>query len=249
MNESFDTIPNQAFTLHLTGIVPADKEDDWDPTITQWLTKELNKWTSKEPDAIYEANVVFALRNTLVANIMRLYNLSTTVVHCSLKSYLQRKNFGIMSPESCDKVIAMAKSAGKVKCAMRPMLNLNLLTNLFIEWFKGVKVIDAKKAKTKKSVESVAAGSSTTSPAGSKSQALNETEPMASNANIRSTPSVSGDSNESTFEEESNEKWANPWKVQHKGVEITTYYSPDNFYVAHKSELYVFDSEVLCKMC
>lgn len=62
-----------------------------------------------------------------------------------------------------------------------------------------------------------------------------------SNANGLTVPTVSYDSNESTFEEESIEKWANPWKVQHKGVEIATYYSPDNFYVTQKSELYVFD--------
>lgn len=114
LNESFETIPNQAYTLHLTGIVPADKEDDWDPTITEQIKKELNKWTFKEADAIYEANVVFALRNTLVVNTMRLYNTSTTVIHCSLKTFLQRRNYGIMSPESGEKVIAMAKSAGKV---------------------------------------------------------------------------------------------------------------------------------------
>lgn len=132
LNESFTTIPNQAFTLHLTGIVPADREDDWDPTITEQLKKELAKWTFKEADTIYEANVLFALRNTLVVNVMRLYNMSTTVVHCSLKSYLQRRNFGIMSPEMCDKVIAMAKSAGKLN-ASPAMLAANLLMNLF--WF------------------------------------------------------------------------------------------------------------------
>lgn len=114
LNESFGTIPNQAFTLHLTGIVPADKEDDWDPSITQQITKELNKWTSKETDTIYEANVVFALRSTLVVNIMRLYNVSRKVTHCWLKAYLQKRNFGIASSEYCKKVIEMAKGAGKV---------------------------------------------------------------------------------------------------------------------------------------
>lgn len=115
--------------------------------------------------------------------------------------------------------------------------------------FIGVKIIDAKKAKAKKSGKLVAEESPTTSTASPKTQAPNETESMASNTSNQTAPSVSNDSNESTFEEESNEKWANPWKVQHKGVEIATYYSPDNFYVAQKSELYVFDDEVLCKIC
>lgn len=115
LNESFERIPNQAFTLHLTGIVPADKEDDWDPIITQQITKELDKHTTKETNTIYEANVIFALRNTLVVDVMRLYNESRTVVHCWLKSYLKSRNYGVSSPESTKKVMEMAKNAGKVK--------------------------------------------------------------------------------------------------------------------------------------
>lgn len=114
LNESFNMIPNQAFTLHLTGVIPADKEDDWDPIITQQVMKELDKWTSKESDTIYEAHVLFALRNTLVVNIMRLTNVKRAVIHCSLKLYLQKRNYGIISPESCNKVIEMATNAGKM---------------------------------------------------------------------------------------------------------------------------------------
>lgn len=114
LTEEFGTIPNQAYTLHLTGVIPADKEEDWDPSITEQIKKELIKWTDKETQTIFEANVLFALRNTLVVDIMRLVNLSRGVVHCSLKSYLQKRNYGIISPESSRKVIDMAKSSGKV---------------------------------------------------------------------------------------------------------------------------------------
>lgn len=81
-----------------------------------------------------------------------------------------------------------------------------------------------------------------------KNQTPNENSSVASDGNDLTVPNVSYDSNESTFEEESNEKWASPWKVQHKGVEISTYYSPDNFYVTQKSELYVFDRVILCQI-
>lgn len=119
LDESFFTIPNQAYTLHLTGVIPADKEEDWDPFTTEQIRKDLNKWMDKETQTVYEANVLFALRNTLVVDIMRLVNLTRGVVHCSLKSYLQKRNYGIISPESTRKVIEMAKSAG----------NANLLVN------------------------------------------------------------------------------------------------------------------------
>lgn len=126
LNESFGSLPNQAFTLHLTGVIPADKEDDWDPSISNQVKKELNKWTETQSHTIYEANVLFALRNTLVVNVMRLINLSRGVVHCSLKTYLKNRNYGEISPENSQKVIDMAKNAG----------NINILrlysTNLYI---------------------------------------------------------------------------------------------------------------------
>lgn len=77
------------------------------------------------------------------------------------------------------------------------------------------------------------------STAGNKNQTTNGNESMVRNANDQTLHSLSYDSNESTYEEETNERWASPWKAQHKNVEITTYYSPNNFYVAQKSELYV----------
>lgn len=114
LNDSFENVPNQAFTLHLTGVIPADREDDWDTVITEQLKKELDKWTDRDTQTIYEANVLFALRNTLVVNVMRLVNLTRGVVHCSLKTYLKNRNYGTISPQSCQRVIEMAKYAGIV---------------------------------------------------------------------------------------------------------------------------------------
>lgn len=111
--------------------------------------------------------------------------------------------------------------------------------------FTGVKVTDISKAKAKKPNESSVEGSSTV---GANKQTSNENESIVGDTNGHVHQSSSYDSNESEIEEESNEKWASAWKVQHKGVEITTYYSPNNFYVAEKSKLYVFDNEMFCQI-
>lgn len=71
-------------------------------------------------------------------------------------------------------------------------------------------------------------------------QTANENEAITSDTSDHSLH----DSNESAHEEDSNEKWANPWKVQHKNVDITIYYGPNNFYVAQKSEMYVYDCQI-----
>lgn len=98
----------------MTGVIPADKEDDWDPRVHDQVTKELNKWTEKENNIIYEANVLFSLRNTIVVDIMRLVNLSRGVVHCSLKTFLSKKCHGLLDSNSRKNVIDMAKNEGEV---------------------------------------------------------------------------------------------------------------------------------------
>lgn len=123
LDESFQTFPNQAYTLHLTGVIPADKEDDWDPSFTEQLKKELTKWTDNEAQMVYEANVVFVLRNTFVVNAMRLVNLTNCTVH-SIKKYLKNQNFGTYCLDSHQKVMQMAKNAGNVKCFSLQMANV-----------------------------------------------------------------------------------------------------------------------------
>lgn len=43
------------------------------------------------------------------------------------------------------------------------------------------------------------------------------------------------DSAESSWEEEINERWANPWKAQHKNVIISQFNSPNDFFIYQKS--------------
>lgn len=102
----------------------------------------------------------------------------------------------------------------------------------------GVKVIETRKAKVKQSNETSAERSSVPI---TKNQMSNANESIGNDASEQTQRNVSYDSNESTFEEEINEKWACPWKIQHTNVDITIFHSPDNLYVAQKSEKYVFD--------
>lgn len=49
-----------------------------------------------------------------------------------------------------------------------------------------------------------------------------------------------GSSGESSFQEEDNENWVNPWKLQHEAVQIVHFDSPSSFYVVHPSQKLVF---------
>lgn len=113
LHEQFALIPFQAYHLHLTSIIPADREDEWDPRVYDQIQKHLNGFFTNDNHLIYEANVLFSLRNTIVVDIMRLINYKRAIVHCSIKSYLMNKKYGIASSNSRKNVIEMAKAAGK----------------------------------------------------------------------------------------------------------------------------------------
>lgn len=114
LDESFRHVPSQAISLHLTGIVPADSEDDWDPFVHERIKRELDKHTeSEEHKLIYEANILFGLRNTIIVDIMRLVNLSGGVVCCTIKRYLSSKRYGVISADARKRVIEMAKRSGE----------------------------------------------------------------------------------------------------------------------------------------
>lgn len=129
LNTNFQTLPDQAYYLHLTSVIPADNEDDWDPRICVQMQNYLNKlFNSNEngENLLYEANILFSLRNTIVVDIMRIIDRSRGVVRSSLKAYLRNRNFGILSPKSREKVIEMAKNAGKKNSELSPQHELKL---------------------------------------------------------------------------------------------------------------------------
>lgn len=117
LNPNYQTLPDQAYRLHLTGVIPADNEDDWDSRVCVQMQNYLHKLFDgngdKETNLVYEANILFSLRNTIVVDIIRIIDPLRGVVCSSLKAYLRNKSFGILSHKSRDKVIEMAKNTGK----------------------------------------------------------------------------------------------------------------------------------------
>ncbi|XP_055304540.1 putative ATP-dependent RNA helicase TDRD12 isoform X2 [Sitodiplosis mosellana] len=124
LDEQFQALPNQAYHLHLTSIIPADKEDDWDPCLCEKVRQYLSELNANDNDSIYEATIVFTLRNTIIVDVMRLTGLKRGIIHCSIKSYLQRRKYAISSSASRDKVVEMAKAVGvKIIAESPPKVN------------------------------------------------------------------------------------------------------------------------------
>lgn len=194
--------------MHLTSVIPADKEEDWDPQVCDKVRKHLNELNNKENDLIYEAIIVFSLRNTIVVDTMRLICLKNAIVHCYLKTYLQRHKFGIISKDSRDKVIEMAKAAG-IKIKARPPA-------------QSVAKLSSLPEKIK---------------ASPKANVSNATERRPSRVES-DTPLITFDdtASESFSQDGGHDKFECPWKAQHKNIYISQFYSPTNFYVVQRSE-------------
>lgn len=200
LDKSFQEFPHQAYKLHLTGIIPVDTEDDWDPSVCERVKNELHKKFNREKNVIYEANVLFTLRNTIVVDVMRMFGETRGVVHCALKSYLKTHRYGIYSDETCKKVLKMAKS-------------------------KGIKTGGVSKIKPKIIDSSV-------------SSLTNGMENLKVKDDMSSEHSSKTNQDESSvsWEEETKEKWACPWKAQHEPIEIACFDWPNDFYIYKKSE-------------
>lgn len=113
LSDEYKQLPAQAYSMHLTGIVPADHEDDWDEKITQKLQKLFTKLNTNESNVEYEAQVLFTLRNVFVVDMIRVINSKDCYVHVPVKEYLIEQKFAIESKDRREHVINMAKSNGK----------------------------------------------------------------------------------------------------------------------------------------
>lgn len=114
LDDGFQGFPNQAHHLHLVGVIPVDKEDNWDKRVCEKFQKHLMHFFNNEENLMYDANVLFSLRNAVVVDIMRLINIKHGIVHCSIKTYLKNEGFGILSNDNRQKVLEMAKINGKL---------------------------------------------------------------------------------------------------------------------------------------
>ncbi|XP_031636550.1 putative ATP-dependent RNA helicase TDRD12 [Contarinia nasturtii] len=121
LEKEFKSMPRQAYHLHLTSIIPADKEDDWDPRVCENIRNHINKTIAEGSDLIFEGNVVFTLRNTIVVDIMRLIDLKDIIVKFYVKRYLMNVlKQGESSKASMKKVVEMVKAEGvKIKPKIR----------------------------------------------------------------------------------------------------------------------------------
>lgn len=208
LDEPFRAIPNQAYHLHLTSVAPADKEDDWDPRVCDKVRTYLSGLNKKEDNLIYEANILFSLRNTIVVDIMRLIGLKRAIVHCWISTYLRNRKYGIKSSNS--KVIEMAKAVGvKIKEKL------------------------PKKSANKANSTSEVASSKSSVKSEVKNQNGTTSDCYESNTDLISFNDMTS---ESTSQDECKEKWACPWKAQHKYIQISLFHSPKNFFVVEKSE-------------
>lgn len=120
LNDEYKEPPGQAYSMHLTGIIPADYEEDWDEKITHRLKTLLNKLHTTESNVEYEARVLFTLRNTFVVDIFRVINSKDCYVHVPVKEYLIDHKYAIKSKDCLQRVIDMAKFNGKTTFLISP---------------------------------------------------------------------------------------------------------------------------------
>lgn len=113
LDEQFQGYPSQACRLHLTGIIPADREEEWLQYACTNLQKLLDDFLGKEDDSIFEASVLFTLRNDVISDIMRLIQPDRNIVLCSMKKYLVKKKFGIIANANTEKLLKTAELRGK----------------------------------------------------------------------------------------------------------------------------------------
>lgn len=196
----------------------ADKEDDWDPDVRRETEKHLNDFNKREDDLIYEANVLFTIRNTIVVDIMRLISVEYSVVRCSLKKFLSDKGYGTFNNDNRQKVIDMATALGKLTLMIQ-LKSENFMKTIHhntekVEDFNNMSSKTGIKVAKKKTVET--------------STEVNS----AADEEVQHSQDVTNDSiSESYSEEDLNESWASPWKSQDKKIEINTFYGPNNFFV------------------
>lgn len=198
----------------------ADKEDDWDPVVRQETEKYLNDFNKRENDLIYEANVLFTIRNTIVVDIMRLISLKYGVVRCSLKKFLSDRGYGTFNNDNRQQVIDMANALGKYTLMIQ-LKSENFMKTIHykteqVENFNkmcsktGIKVVKKKTVETSAEVNA------------------------AADEDIQHSQDVTNVSNSESYpEEDLIESWASPWKLQLQKIEINTFYGPNNFFVTN----------------
>lgn len=114
LEKSFKKFPPQSISLHLVGIVPADGEAEWDSSITKKFTEMIERKLKENPNAFFETNVMFNLKNAIVTDYIRLaeWFSGTFILHRSFKKLICDSKFGVATYATRTEVVKMAVSIG-----------------------------------------------------------------------------------------------------------------------------------------
>ena len=113
--------PGQAVDLHLTGVIPADKEDEWDQRVTKIVMKTLDRHLKDESglrDNIHvEAKIVVPLKDALLVESIRvveyLPDIETAGQKLSVKKFLITNKYGVADSRGIAKMKDLVQQIGE----------------------------------------------------------------------------------------------------------------------------------------
>lgn len=216
--------------MHLTGIQPSNCEHDWSSKSIRVFQNRIKKLEKEFQNILYDARVIFSLRNAFVVDKIRATDTINIIGHLRLEKELVDMKLGI----SCLEVVAQIK---------------RIAAEAGVSFEKKVELIEDNPTKVevfqtcKSSKESVTSDRSDNSIASEK-QKLHSNMPAklnksSANANVeKDLIDFSIGSHwetepwdEEPTEKEFREKWTSPPSIKRGRIFISNFYSPDNFYI------------------
>lgn len=113
LDKKFADFPGQAYRMHLSGVLPVDGEQGWSPKICQVFKQHVKKLMKLDTEhLVFDARVVFSLRNDILVDIVRASNIEKCIVRLSFEKELIRKKWAIPSDDCLKKVKETVKLIG-----------------------------------------------------------------------------------------------------------------------------------------
>lgn len=100
--------------MHLAGIIPTDHEDDFADYITSKLRILLTELEKKSENWAYEAEILFSLRSSFVAKMIRAVDDRFGIIYAAISNHMIEKQWAIHSTENLKKAIELAKEYGTI---------------------------------------------------------------------------------------------------------------------------------------
>lgn len=220
----FEEFPMQAYNMHLTGIIPSNREHDWSSKSIRVFQNRIKKLENDFQNILYDARVIFSLRDAFVVDKVRAADTVNMIGHMRFEKELVDKRLGIRCQDVVAQVKRIAKEAGvDFEKKIEPMKDENI-------------------EKCQSSIQSVTSD---------KSENINASEKQKVYPNVPAVLSNSDEANveknlidfsicsnaerdpwdEVPTEEEFTEEWTQPPSIERGRIFITNFFSPDNFYV------------------